>query len=297
MKILGLIGSARKLGNSEILVKEAISSIQEEMSDIEIELVRLTDLKIKTCIGCMYCAFSKTKCRLEDDFEYLLDKLKSSQGIVLGAPTYILTPPAIIKAVIDRYLTVAPFINEWNSTARFGITINVAGLPDWNPYNSSLLNIFLFAFQYRLAGAMCAYGPGPGETLLNSANIEKANSLGKNLISRLISSDQTTISLVNSEQNICPSCLSPVFKINEKGEVECPTCGLKGKLQQKIKNEYSIEFSPVLDGFRWSQEEQIKHYEDWIYTSKDNFKKIYPQIKKMSSKYAQMDNLFCKPEN
>ncbi|HHV72998.1 MAG TPA: hypothetical protein GXX38_10410 [Clostridia bacterium] len=294
MRILGLIGSARKLGNSEILVKEALSSIQEKFPEVKLELIRLTDLNIQNCTGCMYCAFSKKICRLEDDFNYLLNKLKHAQGLVLGAPTYILTPSSIIKAIIDRYLNVAPHIESWNSEERMGVSINVAGLPEWNPFGSSLLNIFLFAFQYRLVGSMVAYAPGPGEVLLDKSNIQQACNLGSILIDSLLNPDLAKNVIKHTDNNMCPICFSPVFKIAKDGKVECPVCGLRGDLTSNANNEYIIKFSQILDGFRWSKQAQIKHYEEWIFASKDTFKSKYPQIKNLNQKYVQMDKLWDK---
>jgi len=53
MKLLG-ISAGRRLGNSEILLKEALMAA-EETSGIDVEIVRLHDLKIKFCTGCEMC--------------------------------------------------------------------------------------------------------------------------------------------------------------------------------------------------------------------------------------------------
>lgn len=57
MKILGLIGSYRKLGNTEVLVKEALMEAQRHGA--EVDMLRLTDLRIEPCKGCMACAFKR----------------------------------------------------------------------------------------------------------------------------------------------------------------------------------------------------------------------------------------------
>jgi multimeric flavodoxin WrbA len=58
LKVLGLIGSYRKLGNTEVLVKEALMEAQKLGADVD--ALHLTDLKIEPCKGCML-AFSNKK--------------------------------------------------------------------------------------------------------------------------------------------------------------------------------------------------------------------------------------------
>jgi len=55
MKILGLHGSERKLGNTEILVKEALMGAEEEGA--QVEMLRLTDYKVLPCDGLAPCVF------------------------------------------------------------------------------------------------------------------------------------------------------------------------------------------------------------------------------------------------
>ncbi|MHA1431093.1 MAG: flavodoxin family protein, partial [Candidatus Freyarchaeota archaeon] len=73
MKILGLVGSYRKYGNTEVLVREALMSASE--MGAEVELLRLTDLTIKPCKGCMACVFKNAECRIEDDANFFFSKL------------------------------------------------------------------------------------------------------------------------------------------------------------------------------------------------------------------------------
>ncbi len=64
-KVLGLVVSNRKLGNSEILVKEILSNIPEECNR---ELIRLTDLEIKPCKACYRCLQPDSDCAVGDNF-------------------------------------------------------------------------------------------------------------------------------------------------------------------------------------------------------------------------------------
>jgi len=104
MKILGLNGSQRQLGNTEILVKEALMGAEEEGA--QVEMLRLTDYKILPCDGLAPCVFGNTGCNLKDDFNFIVDKIFENDGLVLGTPCYILESTAIIKQFIDRVFSV-----------------------------------------------------------------------------------------------------------------------------------------------------------------------------------------------
>ncbi len=61
--VLGIIGSPRKLGNSEIMIKEISRNISEP---IELNLLRLTDFNIGSCRGCYSCLFKEERCVIKD---------------------------------------------------------------------------------------------------------------------------------------------------------------------------------------------------------------------------------------
>ncbi len=100
MKILGLVGSYRNLGNTEVLVKEAL--MESQHYGAEVDILRLTDLRIEPCKGCMACVFKEEECRIPDGWRTFLDKLAESDAVILGAPTYLLGPAGIIKMITDR---------------------------------------------------------------------------------------------------------------------------------------------------------------------------------------------------
>ena len=84
MKVLGLVASYRRLGNTEILVKEALMGAEAEGA--EVEILRLTDYEIQPCRGGALCLFGTKLCHIQDDLNYLLDKMNESDAIILGTP-------------------------------------------------------------------------------------------------------------------------------------------------------------------------------------------------------------------
>lgn len=99
MKVLGIVCSPRKGGNTEILVDEALAAARE--LGAEVELVTIADKNIAPCDGCGSC-IKTGRCRIEDDMQELYDKLLEADGIVFGTPVYFWSATAQAKAVIDR---------------------------------------------------------------------------------------------------------------------------------------------------------------------------------------------------
>ncbi len=78
MKVLGLVGSVRRLGNSEILTKEALMGAEQEGA--EVEILRLTDYEVRACQGGGTCLFQGKDCVIEDDARFIFAKMAASDG-------------------------------------------------------------------------------------------------------------------------------------------------------------------------------------------------------------------------
>ncbi|NHJ14669.1 MAG: flavodoxin family protein [Candidatus Thorarchaeota archaeon] len=99
-RVLGIIGSPRKGGNTEILVDEVLAGAEE--AGASITKVALRDLKISPCRACDKCRRSGT-CHHDDDMAELLSLMKESNVWVLGTPIYWWGPTAQVKAFVDRW--------------------------------------------------------------------------------------------------------------------------------------------------------------------------------------------------
>ncbi|WP_319205564.1 flavodoxin family protein [uncultured Ilyobacter sp.] len=99
MKILGIVGSKRKNGNTSALVMSALESAQGD--GVETELIFLGDYSIKGCTGCEGCR-DTYKCVINDDMQKIYPLLMESDAIILGSPTYFYNVTADVKAFIDR---------------------------------------------------------------------------------------------------------------------------------------------------------------------------------------------------
>ena len=99
MKILGILGSPKKGGNSDILLDEVLRGTRSKGAATE--KIYLGDLDFKGCIECGGC--DKTGvCVLTDDMTPIYAKLKSADAVVLASPVFFASITAQLKAMIDR---------------------------------------------------------------------------------------------------------------------------------------------------------------------------------------------------
>ncbi len=103
IKVLGIIGSPRRRGNTEILVESVLNGAKE--AGAFTEKVNLNEMKIFPCQSCNACQNTGT-CIQDDDMSGLLEMMRGSQVWVLGTPIYWWGPTAQFKAFIDRWYGV-----------------------------------------------------------------------------------------------------------------------------------------------------------------------------------------------
>ncbi|MCP4542846.1 MAG: flavodoxin family protein [Chloroflexi bacterium] len=102
-RVLGIVGSPRRGGNTEILVDEVLRGAKE--AGAQVEKVILSKLEIGPCRGCDACK-KVGKCTQQDDMHALLEQMEHSQVWVLGTPVYWWGATAQFKAFLDRWYGV-----------------------------------------------------------------------------------------------------------------------------------------------------------------------------------------------
>lgn len=116
MKVLGIVGSRRKNGNTACLVQEALNEVQCE--EIETEMIFLGDYNIRGCIGCEGCK-DTYKCVIKDDMQKLYPRILEADAIIMGSPTYFYNITSDMKAFIERLYCFQIFAEDdrsvWSS--------------------------------------------------------------------------------------------------------------------------------------------------------------------------------------
>jgi len=102
MKILVIIGSLRKKNTYKTVKK--IEEYHKEYSDFKYEYLFLKDIDFKQCKGCFVCiSHGEDKCPLQDDRDLIINKIESSDGVILASPNYVMNVPWLMKNFIDRF--------------------------------------------------------------------------------------------------------------------------------------------------------------------------------------------------
>ncbi len=184
MKVLGIVCSPRKGGNTEILVEEALAAAREAGAETDIFLI--ADKNINGCDACASC-FETGACKIEDDMQPLYQKMEAADGIIFGSPVYFHNYTAQAKAIIDRtfcYLRNRPLKGK---VAAPVLTLRKVGA---GQTRVQLYGWFLSQGMIPVRGAI-GYGREKGDVRTGEgANIgftaiEEARSAGKDVVEML----------------------------------------------------------------------------------------------------------------
>jgi multimeric flavodoxin WrbA len=106
-KVVAFNGSARKGGNTSILLKYVLKELENE--GIETELIEMSGTKIHGCLACRECSKRKDhRCGQTSDMgNVYIEKMEQADGILLGSPTYVADISPEIKALMDRACLVS----------------------------------------------------------------------------------------------------------------------------------------------------------------------------------------------
>lgn len=182
MKVISFNGSARKDGNTKILINLVLDELKKE--GIETELINLRDKKIKGCIACYGCFQNKNKlCAVkDDDVNELIKKMVEADGIILASPTYFANVSTEIKALIDRAGLVS-IANAHMLKRKVGaavVAVRRAGAV--HVFNS--INQFFFINQMCVPGSSywnLGIGLHPGDVEKDEEGKITMQNLGKNM--------------------------------------------------------------------------------------------------------------------
>jgi len=100
VKVLGIAGSPRRDGNTDMLLAEVMRGAASQGA--EVKTIILNDLKITPCQHCDAC-LEKGKCKVQDDMQMVYKELEQADRIVLASPIHFMGVTAQTKAMIDRF--------------------------------------------------------------------------------------------------------------------------------------------------------------------------------------------------
>lgn len=181
MKVVAINGSARKDGNTSILIRTAFKELEAE--GIETELIQLSGKRIRGCMACTKCFELKNhQCVVKDDLNPILDSIYSADAIILGSPTYFSDVTAEMKALIDRcgYVSIA---NGGLLARKVGAGV-VAVRRGGAIHTFDTLNHFFLISQMIIPGSSywnVGIGRGIGEVESDEEGLRTMVNLGRNM--------------------------------------------------------------------------------------------------------------------
>ncbi len=285
-KLLGVVGSYRKQGNTELFIKLALR--EAEKHGVSAEMIRLTDFTFKPCRGCMACVFKVAKCRIDDDFYEFLDYLEQADGVLFGTPTYILGSQAQYKQILDRFLVIPQHID--NLKDKPAATVTVSGLMGWHPL-SPIINLVALGMEMNLLDSVHIYGPGPGQALLPKDSYQKAVNIGTKLALAVKEEDFSSITIERSA-NRCPICDGELFTPIKKDELECALCQTRATIieSKDQPNEFMLKFgAESLKHHRWTEEAMTHHVEDWVQATEHMYLDKLEEINRLKTQLKSFD--------
>lgn len=182
MKVVAFNGSARKDGNTAVLIKHVLGELQKE--GIDTELVQLAGSGIRGCAACYKCMVNKDRrCSFGNDAvnEYI-EKMIEADGIILGSPTYFANISTEMKALIDRTGFVAKANGGLFKRKVGAAVVAVRRAGAIHAFNS--MNHFFFISQMIVPGSdywNMGFGLNPGEVDSDSEGIGTMVTLGQNM--------------------------------------------------------------------------------------------------------------------
>ncbi len=182
MRVVAISGSARRDGNTAILLRHVLCELEKE--DIETELVQLSGKKMHGCLSCRECSKRKDRrCAQRDDFgNECIDKMAEADGILLGSPTYVADVSPEIKALMDRACLVGR-ANGGMFRRKIGAAV-VAVRRAGAIHAFDALNHFFLINEMIVPGSSywnVAIGRDIGDVERDAEGIETMKTLGRNM--------------------------------------------------------------------------------------------------------------------
>ena len=181
MKVIAFNGSARKDGNTSILIKTVLERI--EAAGMETELIWLGNKPLGGCIACYKCLKNKDgKCAQDDVMNEYLEKMLQADGIILGSPTYFADVSCNMKALIERCGMVSRVNGDMLKRKVGAAVVAVRRAGAYHVFSS--LNSFFLIGQMIVVGSSywnLGRGKDPGEVKDDAEGMKTMADLGDNM--------------------------------------------------------------------------------------------------------------------
>ena len=270
--LLGIIGSPRKHGNSELSIKEVHRQIE---GDWHLKLMRLPELNLLPCRACYQCLFGEMRCPQKDDFNLALEALVQADAYIVAAPTYFLGANASLKRFLDRGLSFYARLDQlW---AKPAVGVAIAGIKGMEGYTKLAVDSFIKLTLADHRGSAVLYGALPGEIFLENNARDTAAELA-----RAITFERSPS---RSSFPSCPVCGGDTFRFLPDGGVRCMLCSGSGRYVVAAQS-IQLSIDPGDHPFFRSYDDAKRHA-DWLRGMKEMFLARRKELKAIAQDYVK----------
>lgn len=233
MRVLGIIASPRKLGNSEICVKEIFKQLPAHWDK---EIINLCQLNLEPCRACYSCLPEGKPCILDDDLELFLQKLHWAQRVVIAAPVYFLGEQTSVKLLTDR------LISTLNETATYGRTKPcVIAVPhaisNWEGYGREAMLNFARFLRLQVLDIRVLNKMLPGD-VVEEDSLAQLHQLADALTTK------TERNWQDANTICCPHCHSSLLQVHKDMTWHCVMCGEEGEFANFAHEQIAFTKTP-----------------------------------------------------
>jgi len=144
LKVLGIAGSPRRGGNTDLLLAEVMKGAASKGAIVN--TIILSNLDISPCQHCDAC-MEAGQCRIKDDMQIVYNELEQADRIILASPLQFMGVSAQAKAMIDRcqamwarkYVLHQPPLGDRRE--RKGLFISVGGRKAANMFEPAVVTV------------------------------------------------------------------------------------------------------------------------------------------------------------
>lgn len=182
MKVLAINGSARKDGNTAILINTVFEELHQ--AGIETEMVQLSGKIIEPCRACWACGGRKKCVHKKDLFQEIFEKMTQADGIILGSPVYTANISANMQAFLERASVVTDMNRSENLFRhKVGAAVTAARRGGALTTLDTMYHFFMLHNMFVVGSSYWAFGYGqmPGDVQKDEEGLDTMKNLGQNM--------------------------------------------------------------------------------------------------------------------
>ena len=247
----------RKMSNTEVMLKEVLKKCEEHGH--EILFIRMNELDIRPCTGCISCVSgllsgrTNGTCIHQDDFSLVEDAFYDADAVVIGSPSFETSPTGTFKTFCDRigpshdlaFLTEARkermarglsgdrLPDERALKPRVGCLVGVGGArtENWTIMTIPIMYECMMSTGVDVIDTHVYYGVMNVQHVLGAPEqMARMDRMARNIVDALAAdSEEERVKWRGETRGACPCCNQSVFRVTPGSrKVECTICGIDG---------------------------------------------------------------------